>query len=42
MATLSAWQGRLVRPLDDWLRLDAARPIGANLAGAVDYLTQNP
>lgn len=36
--TLSAWQSQLVRPEQDWLRLDAEVSVEANLADALAYL----
>ena len=40
LATLSAWQDQLLRPSENWLRLDAARPVDVNLAAATTYLQQ--
>ena len=37
--TLSTWQSQLVRPEQDWLRLDAQVSVEANLAEALAYLT---
>ncbi len=37
-ATLQGWQEQLVRPEDDWLRLDAEAPVEDNVAEALRYL----
>ena len=37
-ATLRAWQSQLVRPEEDWLRLDAQQPAASILAAALSYL----
>ena len=37
-ATLRTWQAQLVRPDEDWLRLDAEQPAASILADALTYL----
>ena len=37
-ATLRTWQSQLVRPDEDWLRLDAQQPAASILADALTYL----
>ena len=38
-ATLAAWREQLVRPGEDWLRLDAENASESNLALALEYLS---
>ena len=42
LATLSTWQGQLVRPPEGWVRLDATRPVEENLARATEFLSPSP